>query len=497
MTRSLIRRLWAPLVTFLLFFVLTLAIDDLMSRLSTEPIGQRILFYAINIGIWLSSAYFVNRLVILFLWDRLVAKAIRGPVPRLLKQVFALFIYTIAVTGIIGIVFKRSITGFWATSGVVGLILGFALRNIILDVFTGLAVNIERPYKIGDWVTVHGQRREQNVTGRITEINWRTTRIRTEENTTVIIPNGLLSTMIVTNFWSPNLESRFETTFCLDFSVPTERAHRVLLAGVKAGLGQEGLLRHPEPEVLVGSTTPLGVEYTIRYWIIPWEDTTPSVASDRITTSVLEHLQQAGITLAYPKQDIFYDKMPTRHLDARSMEDRKLLLAKIELFEHLDDEEREIVATKMRRQFCQAEEILVKRGDKGESMFILLEGLLYVFLDIRDSGEETKVAQIVPGQFFGEMSLLTGEPRSATIKATTDTVVYEIRKDTMNALFENRPQTAEMISNVVAERRLRNLQVQEEVPLEEKVVQTETLARQIMSRIKLFFKGIFEKQVTA
>jgi len=496
MNTTPIRRLWAPLVIFLLFLGAVLFVDELTSQFGSEAIG-RFQFYLIQVGIWLSAAYFVNRLAIILVWDRLAARAIGAAVPQLLRQVCTLFIYIIAVMGIVGIVFGKSITGFWATSGAVGLIIGFALRSIILDVFTGLAVNIERPYKIGDWIMVHRQLKEQNIIGRILEINWRTTRIETEENNIVIIPNGVLGALTTTNFWSPGLASRFETTFCLDFSMPAERARRVLLAGVKAALGEDGLLERPDPHVLIESTGPLGVEYTVRFWATPWAGTTPSIARDRVTTSILEHLQQAGMTLAYPKEDIFYEKMPVRHLDVRSVDDRGQLLARIELFEHLDEGEVEIVATNMRQHIYEQGETLVEKGNEGDSMFILVEGLLYVFLDIRGSGEETKVAQLVPGQFFGEMSLLTGELRSATIKAATDAVAYEITKDTMNILFENRPETAQMISKVVAERRLRNIQAEEAVPPEEKEVQTENLAQQILNRVKLFFRSIFEKHPTA
>ena len=491
-----VRRLWAPVVIFLLFLAATLYVDDMISQFGSDIIG-RFQFYVLRIGIWLSTAYLINRLAIILVWDRLATKAIGAAAPQLLRQVCTLLIYIIAVTGIIGIVFKRSITGFWATSGAVGLILGLALRSIILDVFTGLAVNIERPFKIGDWIMVHRPGQEQNIVGRLMEINWRTTRIETEENNTVVIPNGVLGAEFVTNFWSPGLASRFETVFCLDFSVATEQARRVLLAGVKAVLGEDGLLGYPEPQVLVHRTTPMGVEYTVRYWMTPWSPIFPSMAQEKVTTSILAHLQHAGITPAYPKQDIFHEKMPVRHLDVRSIADRKQLLARIELFEHLDDDELEIVATHMEQHTYRQGEILVEKGDKGDSMFLLVEGLLYVLLDIQGSGEETNVAQILPGQFFGEMSLLTGEPRSATIKAATDAVTYEITKDIMNALFEHRPEIAEQISKVVAERRLRNLQAQQEVPPAEKAVQAESLARHILNRIKQFFRGIFEKQPSA
>ncbi|MFQ5772460.1 MAG: cyclic nucleotide-binding domain-containing protein, partial [bacterium] len=490
------QRLWFPISILMLFGTLALYNRDILFQFRDDALAQsqKVFKYVIEVGIWLSAAHFLNRLIILYFWDGLVRKTIGAPVPRLLKDVLTIIIYTTAVTGIVGIVFNKPVTGFWATSGVVGLILGFALRNIILDVFTGLAINIDRPYRLGDWIMVHGSNPQQNIIGQVTEINWRTTRLSTEDDSVVIMPNSLLGTMVVTNFWGGGPQSRFETAFCLDFSVPTERACRVLQAGAKAAMGQKGILSQPEPNVIVNSTNSLGVEYKVRFWMSSWGNgITQGVARSHLTTSVLEHLKQAGITPAYPKQDLFYAKMPTRQLDSQTLADRIELLGRTELFKHLNTNELKELGTCMKQKRYPKGEKLIKQGDAGNSMFILSEGLLHAFLSTNNNEPEVKVGQIIPGEFFGEMSLLTGEPRSATIVAITDVVAHEITKDNMNALLTKRPEIAETISKVVAERRVRNSQIMATATPEERIEETESLAKQIMSKMKAFFKGVFEK----
>jgi small-conductance mechanosensitive channel/CRP-like cAMP-binding protein len=497
MTKVVIKKLGPPFVLLVLFVSFTLLSKDLLLQFGSEAIGQsqKVLVYVIQIGIWLSAAHFINRLMIVFFWDGLVRRTIGAPVPRLLKDVLTIILYIIAVTGIVGVVFKKSVTGFWATSGLIGLVLGFALRNIILDVFTGIAINIDRPYKIGDWIKVHGSSPEQHIIGKIIEINWRTTRIYTEDDSVVVLPNNLLGTLVVTNFWGAGPESRFETAVCLDFSVPTERACRVLLAGAKAAAGQKGILEQPEPRVVVNCTNSLGVEYMVRYWMSPWMDgITEGVARSHVTANILEHLKQAGITPAYPKQDLFYAEMPTRHLDSKSLEDRTELLGRTELFQYLElSELRQLAANMKERRFNKGHK-LIKQGEAGDSMFILSEGLLHAFLSTNNNETEVRVGQIVPGEFFGEMSLLTGELRSATVVAVTDVIAHEITKDNMKALFSKRPEIAETISKVVAERRVRNSQAMATATPEERIEKTESLARQIMSKMKSFFKGVFEKR---
>jgi len=422
MEHGLIRRLFIPFVIFTTFVTLALFSEDLLARFGAEAVSQtrRVASYALQVGIWLASAFFLNRLIVVFFWDALVRRAIGGPVPRLLKDVVAAVIYLIAISGIVAFVFQQSVTGIWATSGVIGIVLGFALRSLILDVFTGLAINVDRPYRIGDWIMMHGRQPDVHIIGKVVELNWRTTRLRTADNNLVVVPNSVIGQTVITNFMQPDPKSRLELTFCLDFAVPAERALRVLTAAVKAVTGGKGMpLEEPAPKVRIKEITELGVEYRVRYWVIP-ADLSPNKSRHIVIGSVLNHLKQAGLTLVYPKRDVFHEQMPQRQLDAASLKDRTALLSRIELFQHLSDDELATLAESVHQRHYEPGDTLIRRGDPGDSMFVLVEGLVYVFAG--DDGTEVKVAQIVPGQFFGEMSLLTGEARSATVTAASRTV---------------------------------------------------------------------------
>ncbi|HTX19335.1 MAG TPA: mechanosensitive ion channel family protein, partial [Bacteroidota bacterium] len=127
--------------------------------------GKPAASYVIDVGLWFSGGWALLRLVNTFVWDGAVSRAIGGRVPGLVKTISSIVIASIAVTGVVGVVFGLPITGFFATSGVVGIVIGFALRNTINDVFTGVALNIDRGFKIGDWVTVHA--RERDIVGEV------------------------------------------------------------------------------------------------------------------------------------------------------------------------------------------------------------------------------------------------------------------------------------------------------------------------------------------
>jgi CRP-like cAMP-binding protein len=370
-------------------------------------------------------------------------------------------------------------------------VVGLALRNVILDLFMGIAINVERPFQIGDFIFLPAP---LNLVGRVKEINWRTTRLQTNENNTIVVPNSRIGEMALINFSVPDSTAEFELLFTLDYSVPPERALRVLTAGAMAVAGQDGILADPAPKARVKGTTGTGVDYKVKY-VIDCAKVGPGKARHRVIMSILEQLHQAGLQLAYTKQDVFYARMPERQIEGKSVDDRIKLLARIELFTQLEPDELEDLAVSLKQRVFGEHQSLLKQGDPGDSMFILIEGLLHVFIDFDTpdgSEKEMRVAQVRAGEFFGEMSLLTGEPRTATIQAATESVVYEITKDAVERLFAKRPELMESMSHVVADRKLRSAEAYEKATHEEREAQRTTLAAQIRGRITVFFHHLFD-----
>jgi small-conductance mechanosensitive channel len=138
-------RLWAPALLFVLAIVCAIVVPDLPRLTGADPSAKSFVAagYAAQIALWLGGAFLVIRLVDLFFWDRLVVRTLGRSVPRLLKDAVGLIIFLFAVAAIVGVVFGESLTGIWATSGVIGIVLGLALRSIILDIFSGLAINVD------------------------------------------------------------------------------------------------------------------------------------------------------------------------------------------------------------------------------------------------------------------------------------------------------------------------------------------------------------------
>ena len=476
---------WIPICLFLLSLGAVLYTGRMLAALGVPESGPISLHWPriAETLAWLFGTIVFNQLSRWLLWDTVVARILGAPVPGVLKEIFAVLVYLVSLTCIVGLVWERSVTGFLAALGAGGIVLGFALRDLFADIFTGLAINIDRTFVIGDWVRIEEGPGKPTI-AKIREIGWRCTSLVTEEQTTVIVPNSMLGQERLINITQPIEPTRYEPEVTVEFSVPPQRVKRVLLAAIKALAETPGHAPSHEPVVLIQDSTSLGVEYLVRFWILPWHPHSPSTWRDLVMESVLRHLHTAGISLAYPKTDVYHAKMPERQIEGHSVEDEIKLLSKVHLFEPLQAGELEHLVETLHRQVSRAGQTLVRAGEEGDSLFILIEGLLSV--KVEQNGRQQQVALIEPGQCFGEMSLLTGERRSATVSCVTESVVYEIRKEPLRHLMEQRPELADHLALILAERQVQTLQTLDRQERYRESEAFDSLARQLLSRMRDF-----------
>ncbi len=492
---------YQPVLRSLLVLLVLLGIawftGDLLFDLSEQAISQsqKVLYYTLQCAIWLSGAYFINTLFNLVFWDRLFSAMLGdAQVPRLLKNVTGIIIFSIAITGIVGVVFQKPVTGIWATSGVVGIVVGLALQSMIRDIFVGLAVNIDKPYAIGDFITLHPTSllKGAGVRGLVQEITWRTTKLLTPESNILYVPNSVIGASILTNHSAPTNPSEFEVSITLGFNTDTARAKRILQAAALAVAADSGpVLASPAPKVRIASAKPEGIEYRIIFMAAR----SPGPAKDAVLSSVLEHMHQAGLSPSYPQRDLYVARMPQRALEGTSVQDRVNLLRRMEIFTPLTQEELQfLVETAIRRDIPQEQNLFIEGAEQAAqdySMYVLVEGLLHVF--IAQEEKRLRVGQIVPGEFFGEMSLLTGVPRSATITTVTDAVVYEITQKAMAELLHRRPELMSRLSDVMAERKLRNEQASDQQSADSQDAARSSLAAQLFGSMKNMFGRVWSQ----
>ncbi|HYC02083.1 MAG TPA: mechanosensitive ion channel family protein [Azospirillaceae bacterium] len=429
---------------------------------------------------WVAGAVTVIRAVNVLVWERLRRRTSGKPPPRLLVQLGSLIIGFLAVLGISTHVLDYSVTGLVATSSVIGLVIGFAARSLIADTFSGIAMNLDNAFRIGDFVKVIRPPGMVKLVGRVQEVHWRTTRILTPENGLLVIPNSILAESVIFNMSQPDLASEFEHLIVLDFEVPMERALRVLTAAGQAAAADNAAIF--DVKVRVNQISADGVHYMVKYMLDPVV-LAPGKAKHAVLMNVYRHLDQAGIAPAMPRQESFEAQAPVRAMDDASRAER--LLHHVDLFRPLSLDDFQLLAREMKPRAFRAGQTLITAGQPGSSMFVLCEGLVGV--RIRWEGQEKEVARLAPGDFFGEMSLLTGEPRSASVVALADTVAYEIEKGAMQLVLDGNPAVAEALSHAAAERRLRSQQSRETKPPEELAEEHASLAGQILAKMGTIF----------
>ena len=385
---------------------------------------------------WLGLAWTAARVFDVLLLRAAWASQRPLPYPRLLGDLVRGACFGTAGIAILLLVFDRPALGLVTTSGVAIAVIGFALRNIISDLFSGLALGIDAPYRIGDWIeTAEGS------AGRVTELSWRTTRLVTRDGVAVVVPNGLIAAHRLVN-WGAAENGRYRVTLrvALDAGLPPARARRLLLAAaLDAGRNWPGLA----PDVLLQDLSDGLATYLLRFNVT--DHGREATTRDAVAEAVLRALQSAGIALARPLREL-------RRAPVPAGPDMAALLHGLPLFGDFSEGERQELAGAMRPRTLPAGTAVVREGEPGDSLFLLAEGAL----EVRMAAIEAPIDLLLPGAVFGEMSLLTGQPRSSTVLAVSEAVVLEIGRAQLDPILRRRPALAEGLAAIMTARQAHN-----------------------------------------
>lgn len=420
------KNLFFPVFLFFFFLFFLLSKDELIEKFlgNASSLVEIGFSYGSQIGMWLSGAFLFQRVITVFFWDGLIAGISGRPVPRLPKDVTAMLLFCISIMGVLATVFEQSVTGIWATSGVFGIVVGIALRNVILDVFIGLSMHVEQPFRIGDWVMVHQNRRETHIIGQVIEINWRTTRLKTTEKNMIVVPNSRMGETILTNYMKPKPHFRVDLEYVLDYSVPPNRAIRILTAAIHSLVDDEKFLSKPEPEIRLHKSFSHGQGYEVRYFILP-VNISPNESKHMAGKAILEHLIKGGLTPSVSKEKIFLDKEMDYAQKAVSEEMKPSFVpSDYDLFSMLSENEILNLRKKEKKVELLAGEELYPEGVEEDVLYIVAEGLLQSFHSLQGTDETLRIDQLPPGSQLGEDCVMGRQLRSSSVKAVSDAILF-------------------------------------------------------------------------
>ncbi len=325
------------------------------------------------------------------------------------------------------------------TTTVLAAVLGFALQETLGNIFSGLTLQMSHPFEPGDWV-----RSGANI-GRLRGTNWRSTIIMTRANERLEIPNSMIAKDVLHNYSTGAVAD--EVAVGISYDVPPNRVRDVVLALLR---DVPQVLHDPPPEVLAWEYGDSAIKYRIKYSISDYG--TQELVRDRVVSNLWYALRRHSIEIPFPIRII---KMQTGDgVEQRDqILERELTaeLRQVEFLKGLTDEElRVLLPTIAVRQFG-AGEMLVRQGDQGDTLYVVRHGMVDVIAHTPD-GNSRLLAQLGPTNYFGEGTLMTGEPRTADIRAASDVEVIEMDREGLRRLFKEHPESATQISEIVAVR---------------------------------------------
>ncbi len=500
LTRIIIFLTLVPICTYAALDILNESLLRNIVALSNIDIKPDLYLRSIRIAYWYTPTFILMLILKNEFIDRDDLDNVTK-IPNIIYIVVQVFIFCVPTLLVLSQVFGFELTGILATSGLITAIVGFALQPNLSNIFSGIFVNIEQPFKPHDWITIGDQ------TGKVIDVSWRSTRLRSFQNTEITIPNETVAKSIVTNWDRPDKEDMsegFHIFTTLSFHPHHDPAHigELLFDALKKVRPVDG-----RPELDLQWVKFTGVdEFGLRFHIA-FDCTSRMMKNSQENVVMLEIykvMRHAGVNMTpgllqnFLKPDVglgALEQYTRSHKDFQStLSDKgniynesiknQVLLKQVPLFSNLDQDQIEIIAeTSERLQFAKGQTI-IKQGESDNRLFIIADGVVSIELNQAD-GSKTELGRLGVGEFFGEMALMTGEPRTADASALRSTLLLVVQKQTIKNIFSENNNFYNEMAKVLAERQVK-LGEATLLP-EEKSEEVNKLANKIGEAIIRFF----------
>lgn len=392
---------------------------------------------------WLIFIFGVLRLGLYIYGDLFVVRLKRGSFPAAFKNIITVFIVLVVALILLKEILDINVTSLIATTTVLTATIGLAFQSTLANMLAGLTIHLEKPLKQGDWISAGGHE------GHVLDITLRSTRIKTIENNEVFIPNSKVLSEAVVNYSLPSATLVRKLPIGVSYSIPPNRVKQVVLEVLS---NVAGVSAAPAPLVRVVSYSDFSVHYEIRYALTDFSRHVDVEAE--IMNLIWYHFKRNNIEIPYPIRDINLRQVTAE--SCRAEEEKRAagimsLVEKVEILAPLSESELGKLVQQVSIQSFAAGETAVQQGEPGDSFYIIKRGRVDVIVE-KSEGETVVVATLGPGNFFGEMSLLTGAVRTASIRVKEDAEFIVINKESFRSTLANNPFIAEAMSQLLSER---------------------------------------------
>lgn len=414
----------------------------------------------------------LSRLVGLLVMELLLGKVLKWTLSRITQDILQALLY-IGVVLLMLRVANVDLSSLVVSSAIISAVVGLSLQDTLGNLAAGLALQAQRPFEIGDWIQIDGHQ----PIGEVTEINWRATKMITLDRVEVIVPNGSMSKNSILNYSKPTRVVRRNIYVMAPYHIPPRKVHEIILQTLSS---TPDILSDPTPSVVTNRFTENGlIEYWVRIFTTAFDrrDVVDGRARDRIWYA----LERAKLDYPYPTSKIQLQNLEQLEVAAsrdREIENISRYLNEVHFLRSLSDEELKRLASQIHKRVYSPGETIIREGDKGSELFIVSKGEVVVTV------MDQEVSRMHAGSFFGEMSLLTGERRSASVTAIGEAEMLVIDHELFREILKSNPSLCQEMSKTLAKRQMELEQLKESW---EESAELEDRSTQILSKIKDFF----------
>lgn len=386
-------------------------------------------------------------------------------------------------------------TGALVSGAVVSAVLAISLQSTLGNIVGGVALQLDGSVREGDWIQLDSGKQ-----GRVRSVRWRHTVVETRDWSTIIVPNAQLLAGSITILGKRDgrpVPQRMWVWFNVDYRFAPSRVIQVVTEALHAA-PIENVADEPRPSVVCMDFThdlrESVASYAARYWIHDLATDDPT--SSRVRARIYTALQRAQIPLAVPAHTAFVElkdeARAARRVD-RQVSERFAALKTVHLLHALTDDEIRTLAAGMSHVMYTTGEIITRQGAVAHWLYVMTSGTVEIRVKVDPDGpggepeHNAVVAHSTAPDFFGEMGLMTGEPRSADVVATTDVECFRLGKDTFKTVLLGRPEIVTELSGKLASRRVELIAVREGLDASTKREREASERERILRGIKAFF----------
>jgi len=384
------------------------------------------------------------------------------PVPDLLGDIIRALLILALAFFVLKVELGWDIGPLLASTALITAVVGFALQGVLGNLLAGMSLHLTRSVKQGDWIEVDG------VTGRVTRTNWRETRLQTLNHHQIIVPNSKLSEGVLRNLNHPTPGRGHR----VDVGASYSDAPDAVIAALEAAAREvPEVLDNPPPRAMVTTFEDYGINYALFYYSNQyhrrvWID-------GQVSRHIWYKFKRSGIEIPFPMSDKLLNDFMTvvynqRKLAADEVDTGSIITDLMASDFHrelmtddagqplLSREDYARVAPRVQRQPWTHGETVLSQGEPGDTFYVVAGGELAGRIDHGEGGPETTFT-VGPGAVVGEMSLLTGAPRGATLTTATACDLLAFDRDAFVALLALREEIPERLATLAAAREAENL----------------------------------------